>query len=68
MDVGAVYYPKPNCQNPLGEDSYFICSELNIVGVADGVGDWFEKGIDAGQYARELMQNAWVSTQPHSTN
>ncbi|KAI9121289.1 hypothetical protein K1719_008322 [Acacia pycnantha] len=62
MDVGAVYYPKPNCQNPLGEDSYFICSELNTVGVADGVGSWSEKGIDAGQYARELMQNACVST------
>ncbi|KAK4271772.1 hypothetical protein QN277_020414 [Acacia crassicarpa] len=62
MDAGAVYYPKPNSQNPLGEDSYFICSELNTVGVADGVGGWSEKGIDAGHYARELMQNACVST------
>ncbi len=29
------------------------------VGVADGVGGWARHGIDAGEYARQLMSNAW---------
>mmetsp|Transcript_27452 Transcript_27452/g.53459 ORF Transcript_27452/g.53459 Transcript_27452/m.53459 type:complete len:306 (-) Transcript_27452:63-980(-) len=41
-----------------GEDAAFICTDANTVGVADGVGGWAEKGIDAGAYARNLMDNA----------
>lgn len=62
MDVGATYYPKKNPCKPKGEDAYFICSNQNVVGVADGVGGWSDKGIDGGQYARDLMQNALLST------
>ncbi|XP_054801474.1 probable protein phosphatase 2C 55 [Prosopis cineraria] len=57
MDVAATYCPKPIPGKPLGEDS-FICARRNIIGIADGVSGWIRKGIDAGQYARELMQNA----------
>ncbi|XP_028791994.1 probable protein phosphatase 2C 55 [Neltuma alba] len=61
MVVGATYYPKRNPDKPQGEDSYFVCTHRNAVGVADGVGGWSRKGIDAGQYSRELMQNALFS-------
>ena len=27
-------------------------------GVADGVGGWIDQGVDAGIYARQLMQHA----------
>jgi serine/threonine protein phosphatase PrpC len=36
-----------------GEDAYF--ASARALGVADGVGGWAEKGIDAGEYARALM-------------
>ncbi|KAM6573908.1 hypothetical protein CsatA_022235 [Cannabis sativa] len=29
-----------------------------IIGVADGVGGWAKRGIDAGEYARQLMNNS----------
>lgn len=44
-----------------GEDSYFCFSKgrKNLsIGVADGVHQWREKGIDAGEYSRELMKFA----------
>lgn len=46
-----------------GEDAYFICSEKQVVGVADGVGGWADYGIDAGEYARELMSQAMIAVQ-----
>ncbi|XP_068312581.1 probable protein phosphatase 2C 55 [Pyrus communis] len=56
---GSVYLPK---DNKLGEDAHFICPEKQTIGVADGVGGWAKKGIDAGhQYARELMNNAFIA-------
>jgi hypothetical protein len=36
-----------------GEDAFFTAA--NALGVADGVGGWAEHGIDAGEYARQLM-------------
>jgi protein phosphatase PTC7 len=39
-----------------GEDAYFISARA--LGVADGVGGWAEKGIDAGEYSRALMAEA----------
>ncbi|KAM6573833.1 hypothetical protein CsatA_022160 [Cannabis sativa] len=38
------YGPKDHL---LGEDAHFICSTEQIIGVADGVGGWAKKGIDA---------------------
>ena len=35
-----------------GEDSYIFSS--NLLGVADGVGGWNNKGVDPGIYSREL--------------
>ncbi|KAF7149457.1 hypothetical protein RHSIM_Rhsim03G0031600 [Rhododendron simsii] len=58
MIPGSHYIPKYNESKPLGEDSHFICAEKRTFGVADGVGSWVKKGIDAGEYARELMENA----------
>ncbi|CAK9325257.1 unnamed protein product [Citrullus colocynthis] len=34
---------------------------LKVAGVADGVGGWASKGIDAGEYARDLMRNCIAS-------
>lgn len=60
MMVCADYYaPKEDEDKPDGEDARFISSEKQTIGVADGVGKWWIKyGIDAGEYARELMVNA----------
>ncbi|KAG5555800.1 hypothetical protein RHGRI_006443 [Rhododendron griersonianum] len=58
MIAGSHYIPKYNVSKPLGEDSHFICAEKQTFGVADGVSSWAQKGIDAGEYARELMENA----------
>ncbi|KAI9120953.1 hypothetical protein K1719_007986 [Acacia pycnantha] len=62
MDIGVTYLPKPNRKKPQGEDCYFTLSNRNTAGVADGVGSWSKKGIDAGQYALELMQHAMLAT------
>lgn len=50
-----------------GEDAYFICSEEQVVGVADGVGGWADVGVDAGDYARELMLQSRIAVaqEPH---
>ncbi|CAA7401024.1 unnamed protein product [Spirodela intermedia] len=39
-----------------GEDAYFLACE-GWLGVADGVGQWSFEGINAGLFARELMNN-----------
>ncbi|KAF4363793.1 hypothetical protein F8388_000458 [Cannabis sativa] len=49
------YIPKDDI---IGEDALFICEEEEIIGVADGVGGWAKRGIDAGEYARQLMNNS----------
>jgi hypothetical protein len=38
-----------------GEDAFF--SLPRALGVADGVGGWAEHGVDAGEYARQLMSH-----------
>ncbi|XP_073138955.1 probable protein phosphatase 2C 55 [Henckelia pumila] len=59
MVSGSFYIPKKNPGRPLGEDSHFIDQALNVIGVADGVGSTYEyKGIDSGEFARELMAEA----------
>ncbi|KDP30212.1 hypothetical protein JCGZ_16994 [Jatropha curcas] len=63
MKAEAFYIPKDNKDRPQGEDSHFICREKLTIGVADGVGGWARKGIDAGEYARELMTNSVIALQ-----
>ncbi|XAR68455.1 Phosphoprotein phosphatase [Bertholletia excelsa] len=58
MEATSFYIPKPNKLKPQGEDAHFICQHRQIFGIADGVGGWARKGIDAGEYARELMANS----------
>ena len=40
-----------------GEDAVLVSDCNRVVAVADGVGGWARVGVDAGQYARELMDN-----------
>lgn len=64
---GACCLPHPEKVKTGGEDAYFICSDEPVVGVADGVGGWADVGVDAGEYARELMRQATlaVGQEPH---
>ncbi|PQM39350.1 putative protein phosphatase 2C 55 [Prunus yedoensis var. nudiflora] len=55
---GSSYCPKDNPEKPLGEDAHFISHFAQTIGVADGVGGWARKGIDAGEYARGIMNHA----------
>ncbi|XP_047045561.1 probable protein phosphatase 2C 71 [Lolium rigidum] len=51
---GAAILPHPSKVGTGGEDAYFIAHN-GWFGVADGVGQWSFEGINAGLYARELM-------------
>ncbi|ERN17541.1 probable protein phosphatase 2C 55 isoform X1 [Amborella trichopoda] len=55
---GSCYLPHPDKGETGGEDAHFICVDEQAIGVADGVGGWAELGVDAGQYARELMSHS----------
>ncbi|KAB2094691.1 hypothetical protein ES319_A02G177500v1 [Gossypium barbadense] len=55
---GSCYLPHPAKVEKGGEDAHFICADEQAIGVADGVGGWAEVGIDAGEFARELMSNS----------
>jgi len=57
FEHGMAVLPHPDKRNG-GEDAAFICPASGMVGVADGVGGWAERGIDAGLYARNLLVNA----------
>lgn len=63
---GSFYLPKDDKSKPEGDDAHFICEEKQTIGIADGVGGWKEKGVNAGEYARELMINSVnaLHTQP----
>ncbi|KAM3295671.1 hypothetical protein ACQJBY_038146 [Aegilops geniculata] len=54
---GVCYLPHPDKEETGGEDAHFIWDE-QAIGIADGVGGWASYGIDAGQYARDIMSNA----------
>ncbi|KAM3289527.1 putative protein phosphatase 2C 55 isoform X1 [Capsicum chacoense] len=63
LNSGSCYLPHPDKEETGGEDAHFICSDEQAIGVADGVGGWADLGIDAGQYARELMSNSVTAIQ-----
>ncbi|XP_048572218.1 probable protein phosphatase 2C BIPP2C1 [Triticum urartu] len=54
---GAAMLPHPSKVHTGGEDAYFIACG-GWFGVADGVGQWSFEGINAGLYARELMDSS----------
>ncbi|KAE8715689.1 putative protein phosphatase 2C 80 [Hibiscus syriacus] len=55
---GSCYLLHPAKVEIGGEDAHFICVDEQAIGVADGVGGWAEVGVDAGEFARELMSNS----------
>lgn len=55
---GACYLPHPEKEKTGGEDAHFICGDEQVIGVSDGVGGWADVGVNAGEYARELMSNS----------
>ncbi|KAK9828690.1 hypothetical protein WJX72_001546 [[Myrmecia] bisecta] len=55
---GAAAIPHPDKAQTGGEDAHFISEDGLALGVADGVGGWAEIGVDAGIYARLLMDHA----------
>ncbi|KAI4316797.1 hypothetical protein L6164_024741 [Bauhinia variegata] len=55
---GSCCLPHPEKEETGGEDAHFICTEEQVIGVADGVGGWAEVGVDAGIYSRQLMSNS----------
>ncbi|XWS33735.1 hypothetical protein CRYUN_Cryun22dG0109000 [Craigia yunnanensis] len=57
------YLLHPAKEETGGEDAYFICANEQAIGVADGVGGWAEVGVDAGEFARELMSNSVTAIQ-----
>ncbi|XP_060650541.1 protein phosphatase PTC7 homolog fig [Drosophila nasuta] len=68
---GSAKERQPQYQRPTsdshryGEDSWFISStpKAEVMGVADGVGGWRVKGIDAGIFAKELMSSCSSNAQ-----
>ncbi|KAL8045056.1 hypothetical protein ABFX02_08G087700 [Erythranthe guttata] len=57
MLAESYYIPK----NETGDDATFFSQSAQVIGVADGVGGWSTEGIDAGEYARQLMRNAYAA-------
>lgn len=60
---GSCYLPHPDKEETGGEDAHFICSDEQVIGLADGVGGWADVGINAGLFARELMSNSVMAIQ-----
>ena len=52
MDWAACVLPRH------GEDAHFGHAEAGFIGVADGVGGYRRRGVDAGAFARQLMASA----------
>ncbi|KAK4841120.1 hypothetical protein QYF36_026351 [Acer negundo] len=63
MIMGSFYIPKEYHLRPesKGQDSHFLFQEKNTFGLADGVGGWIKKGIDSGEYSRQLMNNSLIA-------
>ncbi|CEG37218.1 phosphatase ptc7 family protein [Plasmopara halstedii] len=72
----AMSIPHPQKREAGGEDAFFLGVvphgedqgthgpvDVLAMGVADGVGSWFEKGVSARQYAKELMVAAHQAVQ-----
>ena len=55
--VAARGHPEKAGKHPHGEDAFFICKDESALGVADGVSQWVDVDVDAGEYARLLMDS-----------
>ncbi len=56
LSMGVANVPRDDKVSDGGDDAWFLTNSVfNAVGVADGVGAWRSKGINAGECARELM-------------
>lgn len=64
---GSCYLPHPAKEETGGEDAHFICVDKQAIGVADGVGGWADVGVDAGEFARELMSHSVTAIQDEPT-
>ena len=56
FEFGNCLIPHPDKADRGGEDALFTSDEINALGVSDGVGGWYFRGVNPGIYARELMQ------------
>ncbi|CAK4698760.1 unnamed protein product [Aphanomyces euteiches] len=73
----AMSIPHPQKVATGGEDAFFIGTDGTVpdkgtdvlcFGVSDGVGSWFEQGISAGMYSRELMKAAQAAAKLSETD
>ena len=56
LTMGVANRPRDDKLSDGGDDAWFLTNSVfNAIGVADGVGAWRSKGINAGECARELM-------------
>lgn len=59
LQCGSKQIPHPRKAEYGGEDSFFICPQSQVVGVADGVGEWeWRFGLNPRAFADELMRGA----------
>ncbi|GJM85612.1 hypothetical protein PR202_ga02080 [Eleusine coracana subsp. coracana] len=61
MDVASCFVPDH------GEDAHFTLPDAGVIGVADGVGSYRHKGVDASAFARALMKNAQAEAELATT-
>jgi len=54
VQVGRCQIPKIKKENPLGEDACYVSRDQRCLGVFDGVGQWFEAGVNPRLYAEAL--------------
>lgn len=70
LSIGSCSHPHPSKVHYGGEDAHFY--EENVIGIADGVGEWANFGVNPKLFASELisgMREAYLNTkcmQPHS--
>ncbi|KAL7247097.1 hypothetical protein ACSBR2_002083 [Camellia fascicularis] len=61
IEARSLYLPKDDELKPRGDDAHFIYAKKQTIGLADGVGGWTKRGVDAGEYARQLMTNSLIA-------
>ncbi|KAK8928237.1 putative protein phosphatase 2C 1 [Platanthera zijinensis] len=56
--VGTHFIPHPEKVDTGGEDAFFVSSHNGgVLGIADGVSGWAERGVNPALFSRELMAN-----------
>jgi len=63
LALGAGCIPKAGS----GEDAFFASLSLSAFGLADGVGGWADRGVDAGQFSRALLRHVHERMRTRST-